>query len=182
MGTWRVEDLDELEDETLRTGNHGETAARLAELADSGELEDVTRAEVLTRAGGQWQLAGEPAQAADLYQRAVDDGGRVYGDARAYLADTLFDLGREGDARALLTRVQADEPQDPSVYHVVAETLEAQRDLEGAHDWATAGVRLVLRTEPVPQVALDMLLRTRFRVRRDMALIEDEYDDMLDPG
>lgn len=182
MGTWRVEDLDELEDETLRTGNHAETAVRLAELADSGEFEDVTRAEVLTRAGGQWQLAGEPAEAAALYQRAVDDGGGVHGDARSYLADTLFDLGREEEARSLLDQIRADEPQDPSVYHVVAETLEAQRDLSGAHDWATAGVQLVLRTDPSPRIALDMLLRTRFRVRRDMAQPEDEYDDMLDPG
>lgn len=180
MGTWGVDDLDRLEDETLRTGNHTETAARLARLADEGDLVGVTRAEVLTRAGGQWQLAGESTEAATLYQRAVEDGGRVQGDARAYLADALFDLARAEEARALLERVRADEPRDPAVYHVVAETLEAQRDLHGAHEWATDGARLVLGDEQPSQVALDMLLRTRFRVRRDLGLPEDEYDDMLD--
>ena len=179
MGVWRVADLDELEDETLRSGEHAQAASRLTHVAEQEELEAVTRAEVLARAGGQWQLAGQPAEAAELYQRAIDDGGHVHGDARAHLADALFELRREDEARTLLARVRDDRPSDPTVYHCVAETLEAQRDLHGAHDWATAGAELVL-SDPPASPARDMLLRTRFRVRRDMGLPEDAYDDMLD--
>lgn len=180
MATWGIRELEELEDETLRSGEHAATGARLARLADEGDLQGVSRAEVLARAGGQWQLAGQPAHAAELYHRAVDDGGAVHGDARAYLADALFDLGRAEEAMSWLARIRADEPSDPAVYHVAAETLEAQRDLAGAHDWATAGARLALRAERPSHVTLDMLLRTRFRARRDLGLPEDEYDEMLD--
>lgn len=180
MVAWSIRDLEELEDETLHTGEHAATGDRLARLADEGELRDVSRAEILVRAGGQWQLAGQAARAAEEYRRAVDDGGPVHGDARAYLADALFDLGQAEEARSWLARIRAEGPSDPAAYHVAAETLEAQRDLAGAHDWATAGARVALRTEEPSRVALDMLLRTRFRVRRDLGLPEDEYDDMLD--
>lgn len=177
---WRVEDLEELEDETLRTGDHAESASRLGQLAEEGRVQGVSRAEVFARAGGQWQLAGEPAHAADFYRRAVDEGGTVHGDARAFLADALFELERDDEARSLLEHVHADGPTDPVVYHCVAETLEARRDLAGAHEWATEGVALVLRDEDLCRAALDMLLRARFRVRRDMGLGEDDYDGMLD--
>lgn len=180
MAAWGIRDLEELEDETLRTGEHAATGARLAQLADEADLHGVSRAEILARAGGQSQLAGQPERAAELYRRAVEDGGPVHGDARAYLADALFDLGHAEEARSWFARIRADEPSDPAVYHVVAETLEAQRDLPGAHDWASAGAHLALRAEQPSHVALDMLLRARFRVRRDLGLPEDEYDDMLD--
>lgn len=180
MSVWVIEDLDELEDETLRTGEHAKTAANLARLAEEGRVVGLSRAEVFTRAGGQWQLAGEPERAAELYQRAVDEGGAVQGDARAFLADALFELGREEEARSLLEQIRADGPTDPAVYHCVAETLEARRDLSAAHRWATNGVTLVLQDEKPSPSALDMLLRARFRVRRDMGLAEDDYDEMLD--
>ncbi len=180
MAVWGVDDIERLEDETLRTGDHAATAAQLASIADTAELRGVSRAAVLTRAGEQWQLGGEPATAVEVYQHAVDDGGFVYGDARSYLADALFEVGREEEARSLLARIRADRPRDPTVYHCVAETLEAQRDLAGAAEWATEGVSLVLGDEPVPDFPLDILLRARFRVRRDMGLPEDEYDHMLD--
>lgn len=179
MGVWRVRDIDELEDEALRTGEHAQTADRLMQVAEREELDAVSRAEVLARAGGQWQLSGQPGEAATMYERAVDDGGHVQGDARAHLADALFELGRQDEARSLLKRIGADRPSDPVVYHCVAETLEAQRDLSGAHDWATTGVELVLG-DVTSSNSLDMLLRTRFRVRRDLGLPEDDYDDMLD--
>lgn len=180
MDVWGVEDLEELEDETLRTGDHADTAERLARLAESGEFAQLSRAEVLVRAGEQWQMAGHAGAAAELYRRAVDDGGKVSGDARSYLADALFELGRDDEARSLIGRLRADQPADPVVYHCVAETLEARRDLQGAHDWATAGVALVLSGEEKPHFALDLLLRARFRVRRDLGLAEDDYDAMLD--
>lgn len=179
MDAWRVSDLDELEDETLRTGEHAETARRLARLADGGKLDAVSRAEVLARAGRQWQLAGNPDAARQLYQGALDDGGDVQGDARAHLADALFELGDGEGARSLLAQLREAQPIDPAVYHSVAETLEAHRDLAGAAEWATAGIRICREQRPDPHT-LDMLLRTRFRVRRDMGLGEDEYDELLD--
>ncbi|MEV4252865.1 tetratricopeptide repeat protein, partial [Spirillospora sp. NPDC049652] len=109
------DDLDDLEFDTLRTGDHIAAARRLAELADAVSG-GVSRANVLLRAGEQWQHAGEHDRAAQFYRRAVEDGGETYGDPRAYLADALFELGRVPEARALVSDIRGDAPRDPEVY------------------------------------------------------------------
>jgi hypothetical protein len=77
---------------------------------------------------------------------------------------------------------------------MITELLFDRSDLEGALDWATAGVELILQgagqTPPeaasgaVPPQAqgytgLRELLQLRYRIRNDMRLPEDEYDRML---
>lgn len=180
------DDLDDLEFDTLRTGDHTSAARRLSELAASVSG-GVSRAKVLLRAGEQWQHAGDHAKAAELYRQAIEDGGETYGDPRAYLADALFELDRADEARDLIEQIRADEPRDPEVYRTVAEMLYAHGDPEGAHDWATAGVELVLalreRGEEDVEIAedsLEGLLRLRYRTRVDLGRPEDDYDAMLD--
>ncbi|PKK16070.1 MAG: hypothetical protein BUE48_001060 [Thermomonospora sp. CIF 1] len=180
------DDLDDLEFDTLRTGDHASAARRLSELAASVSG-GVSRAKVLLRAGEQWQHAGDHAKAAELYRQAIEDGGETYGDPRAYLADALFELDRADEARDLIEQIRADEPRDPEVYRTVAEVLYAHGDPEGAHDWATAGVELVLalreRGEEDVEIAedsLEGLLRLRYRTRVDLGRPEDDYDAMLD--
>ncbi|MQA84163.1 MAG: tetratricopeptide repeat protein [Streptosporangiales bacterium] len=178
-----LDDIDELEFEAARTGDYVAVAERLEWLADTaGDVGDdaVSRAELLMRAGAQWQLANRPERAAEQYRRALDDGGRTAVDPRAYLADALFDLSREGEARRLIAQIRAEGPTDPELHNFLAETLEAQRDLEGAHEWATAGLELVRGPGQAPWGLLDSLLRARYRVRREMRLPEDEHDLMLD--
>ncbi|WP_230421551.1 tetratricopeptide repeat protein, partial [Actinomadura soli] len=137
------DDLDDLEFDTLRTGDHISAARRLSELAESVSG-GVSRANVLLRAGEQWQHAGDHTKAAELYRRALDDGGETYGDPRAYLADALFELGRADEARTLVEQIRADRPRDPEVYRTVAEVLYAQGDATGAHEWATSGADVIL--------------------------------------
>lgn len=193
------DDLDDLEFDTLRTGDHIAAARRLAELADAVSG-GVSRANVLLRAGEQWQHAGEHDRAAQFYRRAVEDGGETYGDPRAYLADALFELGRVPEARALVSDIRADEPRDPEVYRALAETLYAHGDVLGAHEWSTNGVDVVLALRDraagrVPVSAgdvvdpgdaalaedsLEALLRLRYRARMDLGRPEDDYDAMLD--
>lgn len=191
------DDLDDVEFDSLRTGDHKAAARRLAELAESVSG-GVSRAKVLLRAGEQWQHAGDHARAAELYGLAIDDGGETYGDPRAYLADAFFELGRADEARTLVERIRADSPRDPEVYRTVAEVLYAQGDIPGAHEWATAGADVVLAltgrddagdTPPdegrpsdadVAQDSLEALLRLRYRARVDLGKPEDAYDSMLD--
>ncbi|MFC6884721.1 MULTISPECIES: tetratricopeptide repeat protein [Actinomadura] len=204
------DDLDDLEFDTLRTGDHISAALRLSELAESVSG-GVSRANVLLRAGEQWQHAGDHAKAAELYRRALEDGGETYGDPRAYLADALFELSRADEARALVEQIRADQPRDPEVYRTVAEVLYAQGDPAGAHDWATSGADVVLAlrdravgtgigggpdeapaTEdeesltPGPddvalaEDSLEALLRLRYRARVDLGRDEDDYDALLD--
>lgn len=202
------DDLDDLEFDTLRTGDHISAAERLSELAES-VTGGVSRANVLLRAGEQWQHAGDHGKAAELYRKAMEDGGEVYGDPRAYLADALFELGRADEARTLVDEIRADKPRDPEVYRTVAEVLYAQGDASGAHDWATNGADVVLALrdravgtgvggpdEPpvtgeesftpgsddvaLAEDSLEALLRLRYRARIDLGRSEDDYDALLD--
>ena len=203
------DDLDDLEFDTLRTGDHISAARRLSELADSVSG-GVSRANVLLRAGEQWQHAGYHGRAAELYRSALEDGGETYGDARAYLADALFELSRPDEARTLLDQIRADSPRDPEVYRAVAEVLYAQGDATGAHEWATSGADVVLALRdravgtgigggpdeaPPPEAdtltpgpddiaiaedSLEALLRLRYRARVDLGQSEDDYDALLD--
>ncbi|NKZ06864.1 tetratricopeptide repeat protein [Actinomadura latina] len=204
------DDLDDLEFDTLRTGDHISAARRLSELAESVSG-GVSRANVLLRAGEQWQHAGDHGRAAELYRRALEDGGETYGDPRAYLADALFELGHADEARTLLDQIRADSPRDPEVYRAVAEVLYAQGDATGAHEWATSGADVVLALRdravgtgmgggpdeaPAPDDAdsltpgpddvaiaedsLEALLRLRYRARVDLGRNEDDYDALLD--
>jgi predicted Zn-dependent protease len=192
------DDLDDVEFDTLRSGDHTSAAQRLSELARSVSG-GVSRANVLLRAGEQWQHAGDHGKAAELYQEAIDDGGEVYGDARAYLADALFELEQPSQAYALIEQIRIDAPRDPEVYRCIAELLYAHADLSGAHEWATAGADVVLSIRErgqeeddeglseeaeeevlMAEDSLEALLRLRYRARVDMGQPEDEYDAMLD--
>lgn len=178
------DDLDDLEFDTLHTGDHMTAARRLSELADA-RSSGVSRVKILLRAGEQWQHAGEYERAAELYRKAIDDGGEAYGDPRAYLADALFELARPADARALIDQIHADAPQDPEVHRAVAEALYAQGDAPGTLKWATAGADVVLAARDRGALesgedSLEALLRLRYRARVDLGEPEDGYDALLD--
>ncbi|GAB3278888.1 hypothetical protein GCM10027589_05140 [Actinocorallia lasiicapitis] len=179
-------DLDDLEFDSLRTGEHRATAVRLTELADQATpaAGGVSRANVLLRAGEQFQHAGDHVRAAEVYRLAIADGGEVYGDPRVYLADALLKLGENDEALALLAAIRDSRPTDPEVYRVVAEILYEQGDLLGAHTWSTDGADLVLAqpedTRGDAADSLEGLLRLRFRARVDLGRPEDEYDALLD--
>jgi tetratricopeptide (TPR) repeat protein len=170
------DDLDDLEFDTLRTGDHAAAARRFVELAETVSG-GVSRASLLLRAGEQWQHAGDHARAAETYRDAIADGGDAYGDPRVYLAGALFELDRTDEARALIERVRADAPRDPEVYRAVAELLYEQGEFVGAHDWSTQGADLARSTDPD---SLEGLLRIRYRSRIDLRRPEDEYDALLD--
>jgi tetratricopeptide (TPR) repeat protein len=170
------DDLDDMEFDTLRTGDHASAARRFVELAETVSG-GVSRASLLLRAGEQWQHAGEHGKAAETFQGALVDGGDTYGDPRIYLAGALFELDRHDEAGALIEQVRAESPQDPEVYRAVAELLYEQGELVGAHDWSTAGADLARSNDPD---SLEGLLRIRYRSRLDLRRPEDEYDELLD--
>jgi tetratricopeptide (TPR) repeat protein len=165
------DDLDDMEFETLRTGDHASAARRFVELAETVSG-GVSRASLLLRAGEQWQHAGEHAKAAETFRGAL-----AYGDPRIYLAGALFELDRRDEASALIEQVRAESPRDPEVYRAVAELLYEQGELVGAHDWSTTGADLARSNDPD---SLEGLLRIRYRSRLDLRRPEDEYDALLD--
>jgi predicted Zn-dependent protease len=195
------DEFDALEYDAACTGDHQTAALRMSELADTGtETATMPRSEAYLRAGEQWLLADDPAQAATGFRRAMADGGPVFADARVPLARALFQLGRQAEAQALISRLKAEGPKDARVCDLVAELLLERNDLIGALDWATAGVELCLgravamqpsaqpappRTVPLQVVRGDdaelrLLLSLRYRIRNDLGLPEDSYDELLD--
>ena len=177
--------FDAIEVNAARTGNHKRAAVRMSRLATQATLpaqaspSDMSRAEAHLRAGEQWLLADEPAEAVDEFRAAIADTGPTLDDPRVPLARAMFALGRPAEADALLRELTESGGRSlPRTCDLVAELLTEQGDLNGALDWATAGVDACLSGDDRDE--LQLLLRLRFRIRVDLGLPEDDYDKMLD--
>ena len=171
--------FDAIEVNAARTGNHKRAAVRMSRLAVQATAGGMSRAEAHMRAGEQWLLADEPTDAVEQFQKAIADSGPTFDNPRVSLARAMFALGRTEDADALLREVrESDARTKPRTSDLVAELLTEQGDLEGALDWATAGVDACLAGEDRDE--LQLLLRLRYRLRVDLGLPEDDYDKLLD--
>jgi len=207
------EEFDAIEFDAAASGDHQAAARRMSKLAVTGtQTDSMPRSEAFLRAGEQWLLADDPAAAASGFRLAMADGGPVFTDPRVPLARALFLLGKADEAQSLLDDVKAEGRRDPRTCDLAAELLVEIGDLEGALEWATAGVELCLQRlhsgvppqggppdqeaaapgdhGPAPVVAgpgdaeaeLRLLLSLRYRIRNDLGLPEDRYDGLLDDG
>jgi len=171
--------FDAIEVNAARTGNHKRAAVRMSRLAVQATAGGMSRAEAHMRAGEQWLLADDPAEAVEQFEKAIADAGPTFDEPRVPLARAMFALGRNDDADALIREVRESDARTlPRACDLVAELLTEQGDLEGALDWATAGVDACLAGEDRDE--LQLLLRLRYRLRVDLGMPEDDYDKMLD--
>ena len=177
--------FDAIEVMAARTGNHKRAAVRMSRLAVQASLPaqatpgSMSRAEAHMRAGEQWLLADEPATAVEEFQAAIADAGPTFDDPLVSLARAMFALDRPEEAAVLLRELTETGGRSlPRKCDLVAELLTEQGDLNGALDWATAGVDACLRGDDRDE--LQLLLRLRYRIRVDLALPEDDYDKLLD--
>ena len=171
--------FDAIEMNAARTGNHKRAAVRMSRLAVQATTGSMSRAEAHMRAGEQWLLADDPEEAVGEFRQAIADTGPTFDDPRVSLARAMFALGRPADADALLRELRESGARNsPRSCDLVAELLTEQGDLEGALDWATAGVDACLRGDDRDE--LQLLLRLRYRIRVDLGMPEDDYDKLLD--
>lgn len=169
------EHLDRLLEQALLADDHGSLAGKLDDLAAGYASGDISRAAILILAAEEWRAAGRPSRALDAYRRALDDGGEAGIDPRAGIADTLFELDRPDEARQVIADLSAEGEADAATAHSIAETFAAYGDLSTGHEWATQAV-LACPCDDPEQVAM---LRTRYRIRLDLGLPEDELDAMI---
>ena len=126
------------------------------------------------------------------------DGGGAILRLRQEPEGALFLLGKPAEAQSLLDQLKDEGLRDPRACDLVAELLVERSDLAGALDWATAGVELCLQrrsngglSQPGPagdspggdddaESELRLLLSLRYRIRNDLGLPEDRYDELLD--
>ncbi len=171
--------FDALEVNAARTGNHRRAAVRMGRLAAQATPSGMSRAEAHMRAGEQWLLADDPTEAVGEFRQAIADAGPTSDDPRVPLARAMFALGRTAEADTLLRELRESGGRSlPRTCDLVAELLTEQGDLEGALDWATAGVDGCLAGDDRDELRL--LLRLRYRIRVDLGMPEDDYDKMLD--
>lgn len=199
------EEFDAIEFEAALTGDHQAAAERMSQLAATGTAtESMARAEAYVRAGEQWLLADNPDAAANGFRLAIAAGGPVDVDPRVPLCRALFQLGDRDQAYSLIADLKSEGRADARACDMITELLVEQSDLPAALDWATAGVELILASQPLAFGAngtngavsattgaaaandvatassgLRDLLRLRYRIRNDLRLPEDEYDRML---
>ncbi len=180
------EQFDSIEFDAACSGDHRAAARMMSQLAATGtETAGMPRAEAFLRAGEQWLLADDPAEAANGFRQAIADGGPVLFNPRVPLARALFQLGRQAEAHELISQLKAEVPADPRTCDLVAELLVERSDLPAALDWATTGVEVCLagpteRGSDGQDSELRLLLRLRYRIRNDLGLPEDSYDKLLD--
>ena len=174
--------FDAIEVNAARTGNHKRAAVRMSRLAAQATTtpSGISRAEAHMRAGEQWLLADDPAEAVEQFEKAIADRGATSDDARVPLARAKFALGHTDEADALLREVRDSGARTlPRTCDLVAELLIEQGDLPAALDWTTAGVDAILNSGE-DRDELQLLLRLRYRLRVDLGMPEDDYDKMLD--
>ncbi|MER6944063.1 tetratricopeptide repeat protein [Nonomuraea sp. NPDC000554] len=169
------EHLDRLLEQALLADDHGSLASRLYDVALGYSSGDVSRASILVLAAEEWRAAGQPARALECFQRAVEDGGESGTDPRAGIADTLFELDRPAEAREVIETLRAEGGVTTATAHMIAETLVAYGDLQGGHEWATQAVLACDEDDPEHLA----LLRTRYRIRVDLGLPEDDLDALV---
>ena len=144
----------------------------------------------------QHNAGGRPVQRPGQVGALDEQLGDEVAGPRVPLARALFMLDQPAEAQALLDQRKAEGRRDPRACDLVAELLVERSDLTGALDWATAGVELCLQRqsngEPGPadrdssgdeggaEAELRLLLSLRYRIRNDLGLPEDRYDELLD--
>ena len=184
MAVLSREEFDSIEFDAAASGDHAAAARQMTWLAVTGtESVSMPRAEAFLRAGEQWLLADDPAEAISGFRRAMADGGPVFVDPRVPLARALFQLGKQSEAQALISQLKDEGRADPRACDLIAELLVERSDLAAALDWATAGVELCLAGAGAghgDDSEMRMLLSLRYRIRNDLGLPEDSYDAMLD--
>jgi tetratricopeptide (TPR) repeat protein len=137
------------------------------------------RAAYLCLAAKQWTLVERLESAQACLEEAVRDGGSADIDPRAELVGVLLARGDKPRVDELLTELRRDVPRDRArgeVHWFVGECLEEHGRLEEALRWFTSGVT---RAELDGDID-DISLIGRFRVRRELDLPLDTYDDMAE--
>jgi hypothetical protein len=161
---------------------------RLADLADTGYAL-ILAAEITERDGD--------LQAAEVLARRAVEAYRTYGDPRygfprAFHARLLMRLGHEDQAMAELTALRPLLLTNVDAASYVCGTLEECDRAELAEQWVTEAVRMALEPrenrdiragqpagEQNPMVML-ALIQYRHRLRGELSLPHDEFDQLAD--
>ncbi|MGW7258154.1 SEC-C metal-binding domain-containing protein [Streptomyces sp. NPDC054834] len=151
------------------------------------------REELLREAADAWRSAGEHDRALALYERLLDPESDGCGEpdvVDAWRIDTLWEAGREEEAREAAASFRARHPRDATAWSLVAGTFENADETATAAEWYTTGVAHALGAGVLVTADLvgdspdsfggQELLIGRHRVRRLLGEAHDDWDDVAD--
>lgn len=151
------------------------------------------REELLMEAADAWGDSGEHDRAIAVYERLLDpdSGGCSDPDlVDAFRIGTLWDAGRDEEARSAAVAFRRRHPRHAGAWNFVAEAFEAFDGAAVAAEWYTVGVTHTLgagapvtvdAVEADPQYYdLEMLVIGRHRVRRLLGEPHDDWDEVAD--
>ncbi|WP_054814778.1 SEC-C metal-binding domain-containing protein [Nocardia arizonensis] len=159
-------------------------ATQAAELEAELDLYPDQRGEILLEAAQYRHRAGNHARAIELLTEAIRTGGEDGGNARVALAEVLFDLGRDTDARTELDTLRHNRTESPVPYHMAAELLEERGDHQQALTWFNMAVSR-LTDEDMAETGTEFgflsyannVLAGRRRIRRALGMPPDQLDE-----
>jgi tetratricopeptide (TPR) repeat protein len=169
--------------------------ADLVGAVDEGRIADVAdESYALSLAAEITVRTGDLERAISLAERAVaaqelhGDGTADY--SHALLAELLIRSGRHDDGMAILSRLRPLMSTDPLAGSLVAEALEAVGQVELAVDWLSEALAAAIALEAGLDEEDPELIRgtevvfelatCRHRMRGELGLDHDEYDELAD--
>ncbi|WP_324650639.1 hypothetical protein [Georgenia sp. H159] len=169
-----AEDAEELE---LSTPDHREIAEQLVAWAEQpGPDDELSPRELLTRAGEQLELAGDPAAAEAAYRRAAGADGDAALDPRSHLVAVLLDREEPDEALALDRDLRRSRPTEAATYEYMADVWAEHGDDRRALGWLTRGILVHEQGPGFSDVDLSMLCLARWRLRERLGHQPDDHD------
>ncbi|MBR7833261.1 hypothetical protein KDL01_08290 [Actinospica durhamensis] len=146
------------------------------------------RAQYYAEAAEHYAAAGHDETAEELFRAALEDGGHVAGSLHGYYAEFLFTRDRPDEALAQIDAARKQRPDDPDVFVIIGETLDAHDHHHEAARWLTTG--LVRYYGDLAEITADdleddpdgrIMAADRLRARRNAGLDPDHIDNLIAP-
>jgi hypothetical protein len=144
------------------------------------DLEDCSpdeRGDFLMEAAAAWRRAGNHERAIQLLTEAVEFGAEGHDSPAVVLAEVLFGLGRDDEARAALRDLRKTWPDSPEPYDQAGDLMRKRGELEEALNWYDLAVA---RLDPDEQDDSYVTVH-RYEVRRTLGLPPDDLDEAIEP-
>ncbi|MGJ9422659.1 hypothetical protein [Aeromicrobium sp. CF3.5] len=165
-------------DRIIETDEVNERIEQFRRRSEALRVGEDGRAEYLTSLASELQLIGDLDGARTTYEWAIADGGRTVLEPRCGLLGVEIEAGQEDRVTEMLKdfllRARAG---DLTITECewIGDTLEDAKRYREAHRWFTIPLRDIdpLDIDDLPRGAL----HGRWRVRRELELPNDAYDD-----
>ena len=197
------DDLHEIGRPAYRPEDPGGVAAELAEAVDQGRIADpadngfalILAAEIAERGGDSATALGYAERAVAAYRA---QGNAEHGYPKAFYAELLMKTGREDEAMAELAALRPLLNSELDAADYITEAWETSGHAEVAVQWLTEALDAVSRTLATPEPAVStptstrptstqptstqpaIVARTRRRVRAELGLSPDAYDELAE--